>query len=316
MAYTNYEPWTTAPSSPYRPDNPNAWTTNGAQNQTAAPAATQTSRQAAGGQDYTGDPFAQAFKGLDWGTFGTYDNWANAYAAEHGGYRPNPQAIGDYWDSQVFMAKNGRPPSYSEWNNRWYTGDWLGKNAYSTQRIPFRHVGGDYPFGRTGYEWGFEPSKGLDMSPEYRQAAAAPWNLPPWLRPGMDAWLNFQKPGGVPQLAMAGSTAPNPPTAPVWTAPTTPTQATAAPWRPPGGPHLVNIPGGAQMPIIVKREYTGPAEPYRVLNAGGTSPRVPSPVNPWPANAQAVPTPQMGTWGPVAPNRNAGLMPVIRPGRY
>jgi hypothetical protein len=44
-----------------------------------------------------------------WGSFGTYQNWANAFYAQHGRW-PNQQDINDYWWSQGFAATYGFSP--------------------------------------------------------------------------------------------------------------------------------------------------------------------------------------------------------------
>jgi hypothetical protein len=116
--------------------------------QVAAPTVAPVASGGGGGNNQPVDQFAQAFQGVPWGTFGTYDNWANAYAGQHG-QGPNAQAITDYWDSQAYLAANGRPPSRDEWNNRWWTGDWQGRNPWNQGvnnpgwgLLPARYVGG------------------------------------------------------------------------------------------------------------------------------------------------------------------------------
>jgi hypothetical protein len=224
MAWVNTEPWTTAPSSPYRPNNPNAWTTNGAQNQTPAPVVAPVVAGGGGGPTAPVDQFSQAFAGVPWGTFGTYDNWANAYGAQHG-QPPNAQAITDYFDSQAFLAANGRPPSRDEWQNRWWTGDWQGRNPWNQGvnnpgwgLLPARYVGGHN--GQGGYN-AFEPGfnewspRGEAVSPLYQAAMANPTNLWRSMAPGFVAWQNYLA-NRQPQM-----NAPAVPGAPVWNAPAT-----------------------------------------------------------------------------------------------
>jgi hypothetical protein len=201
MAWVNTEPWTTAPSSPYRPNNPNAWTTNGAQNQTPAPTAATGATTGAGGPQPPVDQFSQAFAGVPWGTFGTYNNWANAYAGQHG-QEPNAQAITDYWDSQAFLARNGRPPSGNEWSNRWWTGDWQGRNPWNQGvnnpgwgLLPARYVGGhNGQGGWNAWEPGFAEwsPRGTATSRLYRGALDMPTNLwMPGQTAGFTAWQNY-----------------------------------------------------------------------------------------------------------------------------
>ena len=44
-----------------------------------------------------------------WGSFGTYQNWANAFFAQHGRW-PNQQDVNDYWWSQGFARTYGFSP--------------------------------------------------------------------------------------------------------------------------------------------------------------------------------------------------------------
>ena len=59
----------------------------------------------------------------NWGSFGTYQNWANEFSQVHG-RTPNRQDEADYWDSQIFASVVGRPPNNQEWNNRYWRGAW------------------------------------------------------------------------------------------------------------------------------------------------------------------------------------------------
>jgi hypothetical protein len=49
------------------------------------------------------------YNGGGWGSFGTYQNWANAFYSQHG-RSPNQQDINDYWWSQGFAQQNGFSP--------------------------------------------------------------------------------------------------------------------------------------------------------------------------------------------------------------
>ncbi len=44
-----------------------------------------------------------------WGSFGTYQNWANAFYQQHGRW-PNQSDINDYWWSQGFAQRYGFSP--------------------------------------------------------------------------------------------------------------------------------------------------------------------------------------------------------------
>jgi hypothetical protein len=263
MAWVNTEPWTTAPSSPYRPNNPNAWTTNGAQNQTPAPVvAPVVAGGGGGGPQQPVDQFAQAFQGVPWGTFGTYDNWANAYAGQHG-QAPNAQAVTDYWDSQAFLARNGRPPSYGEWSDRWWTGDWNGMNPWSTQRLPFRYTGGhNGEGGANTWESGFGAwsPRGEAVSPLYQQAMANPTNLWRSMVPGFTAWQNYLA-NRQPQMNVGTLGAP------AWNAPQPISQpgnvAPAAVYAPPPAA----LPQPPRLPMIFK---TAPVvNPWPTVMGGG-----------------------------------------------
>lgn len=58
-----------------------------------------------------------------WGSFGTKDNWQQAFFSAHG-RPPGAQDEADYWDSQLFAAVAGRAPTRSEWQNRYWTSQW------------------------------------------------------------------------------------------------------------------------------------------------------------------------------------------------
>lgn len=58
-----------------------------------------------------------------WGSFGTRDNWSQAFFSVHG-RSPNAQDEVDYWDSQLFAAVAGRAPTRGEWLNRYWTNQW------------------------------------------------------------------------------------------------------------------------------------------------------------------------------------------------
>jgi hypothetical protein len=66
-----------------------------------------------------------------WGSFGTYQNWANAFLQQHGRY-PNQQDVNDYWWSQGFAQQNGfspfAPAPYPYYNNNNYNNN---NNGYS-----------------------------------------------------------------------------------------------------------------------------------------------------------------------------------------
>ena len=49
------------------------------------------------------------FPGSSWGSFGSYQNWANAFLSEHGRW-PNQQDVNDFWWSQGFAATYGYSP--------------------------------------------------------------------------------------------------------------------------------------------------------------------------------------------------------------
>jgi hypothetical protein len=300
MAWVNTEPWTTAPSSPYRPTNPNAWTTNGAQNQTPVPVVAPMGAGAgAGGPTAPVDQFAQAFAGVPWGTFGTYDNWANAYAGQHG-QAPNAQAITDYWDSQAYMAANGRAPSSNEWNNRWWTGDWQGRNPWNQGvnnpgwgLIPARYLGSRN--GEGGYN-AFEPGfaewspRGGAVSPLYQQAMANPTNLWRSMAPGFTAWQNYLA-NRQPQMNAAPAV-PGTTIQPVVALPQT--------YAPQPAP-LVRTPQGGQLPVIVKTAYPGPAAyvpPPAAANQSDLAGLIQYNRQPWPNNP--VNTPQMQVYRPPA----------------
>ena len=50
-----------------------------------------------------------AYNGGGWGSFGTYQNWANAFFSQHGRW-PNQQDVNDYWWSQGFARTYGFSP--------------------------------------------------------------------------------------------------------------------------------------------------------------------------------------------------------------
>lgn len=79
-----------------------------------------------------------------WGSFGTRDNWSDAFYSVHG-RAPNAQDEIDYWDSQVFAATQGRAPTSSEWQNRYWGGDWG-----STGRTYARDAEGNVQLNRWG----------------------------------------------------------------------------------------------------------------------------------------------------------------------
>jgi len=58
--------------------------------------------------NYSYVPQPPAYNG-GWGSFGTYQNWANAFSQQHGRW-PNQQDINDYWWSQGFARANGFSP--------------------------------------------------------------------------------------------------------------------------------------------------------------------------------------------------------------
>jgi hypothetical protein len=50
-----------------------------------------------------------AYNSGSWGSFGTYQNWANAFVQQHGRW-PNQQDVNDYWWSQGFAQTYGYSP--------------------------------------------------------------------------------------------------------------------------------------------------------------------------------------------------------------
>jgi hypothetical protein len=62
--------------------------------------------------NYNNYSYAQpplAYNGGGWGSFGTYQNWANAFFQQHG-RSPNQQDVNDYWWSQGFAHTYGYSP--------------------------------------------------------------------------------------------------------------------------------------------------------------------------------------------------------------
>jgi len=62
------------------------------------------------GMCYSAPPVIPDRYHIQWGTFGTYDNWARAFYREHGRC-PNEQDVRDFWWSQAYAATHcGRSP--------------------------------------------------------------------------------------------------------------------------------------------------------------------------------------------------------------
>jgi hypothetical protein len=68
--------------------------------------------------------------GEAFGPFGSFDQWAAEFAAQHGGRAPGEQDVYDAIDSFNFLAMTGRGPTEQEWRNRYYTGSWSGSGGY------------------------------------------------------------------------------------------------------------------------------------------------------------------------------------------
>lgn len=132
-----------------------------------------------------------------WGTFGTYGNWARAFAADpaHQGRVPTAQDEADFWDSQMYARQTGQAPGWGEWNNRYYTGDWWTKPNYRMIR-----------------SGGMPNMEGRVPTEAFTRATQYPWTLPNWLQTGFVPW--YQEQSGR-QLQMAPWVNPaGPPAAP------------------------------------------------------------------------------------------------------
>ena len=64
--------------------------------------------------------------GGGFGPFGSKEQWAQQFAAEHGGRMPNEQDEMDARSSFDFLAQKGRAPTDQEWKDRYYQGGFDG----------------------------------------------------------------------------------------------------------------------------------------------------------------------------------------------
>jgi hypothetical protein len=147
-----------------------------------------------------------------WGTFGTWQNWANAFQAVHG-KAPNALDERDFWDSQLYAAqdRNGEGPSNREWYNRYYTGNWAGSNPWNVNRLPYRGNGpGGFEPGGPGtpnfIDWS---PRGAWASPDYQQMAAGQGLGAPYHFPVQD-WAAWQQRMGAPGVTPTPNIAPKP----------------------------------------------------------------------------------------------------------
>jgi len=164
-----------------------------------------------------------------WGTFGTYNNWTQAFSGVHG-RAPNIQDEADYWDSQIFAAAVGRSPNQDEWENRYYDGGWQG-----------------------GYGWrgpGAHDERFLENMRSSNQ-------MPDMIRPGFQQWIaELPQRSGVPDwLAgyvgqVSGVTAPATPLSPT-NLPASQVRLPATPTEPTlGAPPVPSPSGPPQVPSI------------------------------------------------------------------
>jgi hypothetical protein len=147
--------------------------------------------------------------GAPWGGFGSYGNWANQYASEHGGRTPNQADEADFWDSQIYAAQHGEGPDWGQWRNRWETGNWDVGMPWQLR----------YPGpGRKYYGEPFTNMRGSAMSSAFMNALANPYRAPYEIRPGFISWLNMRN--QLPGLAQPMAA---------------PRQQAVAAWQPPSG---------------------------------------------------------------------------------
>jgi len=164
-----------------------------------------------------------------WGTFGTYNNWTQAFQGVHG-RNPNVQDEADYWDSQIFNAAVGRPPNQDEWENRYYDGGWQG-----------------------GYGWRGSGAHDEQFLENMRSSN----QMPDVIRPGFQQWISeLPQRSGVPDWLtgyvgqVSGATAPATPLSPT-NLPASQVQLPATPTEPTlGAPPVPSPDGPLQVPSI------------------------------------------------------------------
>ena len=199
-----------------------------------------------------------------WGSFGTRDAWVQAFIAEHG-RSPNTQDEADYWDSQVFAAVLGRPPTKAEWWRRYQYGDWSYKSGQSND--------GPYSAG-------------------FPDAVINSHELPDFIRNGLRNWVVqvAAKPDTPPWLKRLADTAMS-----VWKTPTAaPQKELTPPRRPEDEEQMIQ---GAQKPVAMFEQTPTPQIPTSTLAGSArswpVSGRMTSPVSAQPV-AMVTPQPVIG----------------------
>jgi len=247
-----------------------------------------------------------------WGSFGTYGNWAQAFGDVHG-RAPNIQDAADFWDSQIFLAEEGRPPQDWEWEKRYWTGNWHGD--YS----PFPVHGPDARSVNF-----YDRMLDADNSPEWMREGFKQWvrelpnkpDAPEWLRAyASDALAVWSD--AVAVATPAGSISPTnlpayqvqvPDTPPGQSAVSVPGQVVAnGAWVPTIDTSGMEASGGAGVSPMPRGPFTPP--PYVALQ--------PQRLPPWYEERAYVPledarqVPGLSTWPPAQAEQNQQLPPGV-----
>ena len=106
--------------------------------------------------------------GGGFGPFGSKEQWAAQFAAEHGGRVPNAQDELDAQASFDFLAQTGSSPTERDWLRRYYSGYWPGGVEEAGGAIYNQKFGG-----------GFSPGGGVNLTAVPGLEAYLPpgWNL-------------------------------------------------------------------------------------------------------------------------------------------